>query len=139
MSFFRFFGFDGVVEQVEEEVFVPEGIFGVSQVMITTDPTHPGLRELQTNRQQVAYLVLPEEEIELGLIRPLRQSYQHVVCGWVTRIGLTIAQTFARQPSFYTQTFCVACRAHFPLKKYDDTGTIPQYQFYWQDGSPVGG
>ena len=139
MSFFRFFGFDEVVEQVEEEVFAPEGTFGANQVMITTDPTHPGLRELQTNRQQVAYLVLPEEEIELGLIRPLRQSYQHVVCGSVTRIGLTIAQTFARQPSFYTQTFCVACRGHFPLKKYDDSGTIPQYQFYWEDGSPVGG
>lgn len=139
MSFFRFFGFDEVVEQVEEEVFVPEGIFGASQVMITTDPTHPGLRELQTNRQQVAYLVLPEEEIELGLIRPLRQSYQHVVCGSVTRIGLTIAETFARQPSFYTQTFCVTCRGHFPLKTFDGDAATPHYQFFWEDGSPVGG
>lgn len=139
MSFFRFFGFGNVVEQVEEEVFVPGGIFSESQVMITTDPTHPGLRELQSNRQQIAYLVLPAEEIELGLIRPLRQSYQHVVCSSVTRIGLTIAQTFARQPSFYTQTFCVACREHFPLKKYDGDGATPQYQFFWEDGSPVGG
>lgn len=139
MSFFRFLGFDKVVEQVEEEVFVPEGIFGASQVMITTDPTHPGLRELQTNRQQVAYLVLPEEEIELGLIRPLRQSYQHVVCGSVTRIGLTIAQTFARQPSFYTRTFCAACRGHFPLKTFDGDAATPRDQFFWEDGSPVGG
>ena len=139
MSFYKFFGFDAVVEQVQEELFIPEGIFGHSEVMITTDPTHPGLKELQSNRQQIAYLVLPEEEIELGLVRPLRFSYQHVVCGSVTRIGLSIAQTFARQPSFYTQTFCAACRAHFPLKTYDDSGAIPQFQFFWEDGSPVGG
>jgi hypothetical protein len=138
MNFFRLF-FDPVVEQVQEEVFIPEGLFGASQVMVTTDPTHPGLQKLQTNRQQVAYLVLPEEEIELGFVRPLRLSYQHVACGSVTRMGLTIAQTFARRPSFYTQTFCVACRGHFPLKTYDDTGTLPQFQFFWEDGSPVGG
>ncbi|HWB11505.1 MAG TPA: hypothetical protein VG826_19905 [Pirellulales bacterium] len=106
--------------------------------MITTDPTHPGLRELQSNQQQAAYLVLPDEEIQLGLIRPLRFSYQHVVCGTVTRMGLTIAQTFARQPSFYASTFCAACKGHFPLAVYDDSGTMPEFQFFWQDGSPVG-
>src|SRR5215469_13358234 len=83
MIFYRLFGFDEVVEQVQEESFLPEGIFGDSQVMITTDPTHPGLRELQSNKQQVAYLVLPDEEIQLGLIRPLRFSYQHMACGTV--------------------------------------------------------
>jgi hypothetical protein len=137
MMFVRQFG-DPIVEQVQEEQFVPEAIFGHSQVMITTDPTHPGLSELQSNRQQVAYLVLPDEEIELGLIRPLRLSYQHVACGTVTRVGLAIAQTFARQPSFYTRTFCVACRGHFPLKTYDDSGATPRYQFFWEDGWPVG-
>jgi hypothetical protein len=53
-------------------------------------------------------------------------------------MGLTIAQTFARRPSFYTDMFCVACKAHFPLTIYDDTGTIPHFQFFWEDGSPVG-
>ena len=142
MALFRLFGFDHIigqiVEEVREEPFIPEGIFGESRVMITTDPTHPGLRELQSNKQQVAYLVLPDEEIQLGLIRPLRLSYQHVVCDTVTQMGLTIAQTFARQPSFYSSTFCAACKGHFPLTIYDDSGTIPQFQFLWDDGSPVG-
>jgi hypothetical protein len=138
MSFFKLFGLDQNVEELREELSIPEGIFGGSRVMITTDPTHPGLRQLQPNRQRVAYLVLPDEEIQLGLIRPLRLSYQHVVCGRVTRIGLTIAQTFARQPSFYTSTFCAACKGHFPLTVHDDSGAIPEFQFFWEDSSPVG-
>lgn len=127
---------DPIVE-IRDEAFRRDGVFGDGLAMMTTDPTHPALRELQPNMQQMAYLVLPDEEIELGLVRPFRRSYQHVVCGTVTKIGLAIAATFARQPSFYAYTYCVHCRGHFPLKATDDIGAI-EYQFLWEDGIPVG-
>lgn len=125
------------VAEIRAEAIRPEGVFGEGLAMITTDPTHPALRDLQPNMQQMAYLVLPDEEIELGFVRPLHRSYQHVVCETLTKIGLPIAATFARQPSFYAYTYCVHCRRHFPLKTTDDSGG-GEYQFFWEDGMPVG-
>ena len=36
-------------------------------------------------------------------------------CGAVTTMGQALAETYARDPSFYSGTFCVGCRAHFPV------------------------
>ena len=36
-------------------------------------------------------------------------------CGGETKMGLSLAETYARNPSFYSGTFCVHCRAHFPV------------------------
>lgn len=36
-------------------------------------------------------------------------------CGTVTTMGPTIAETYARDPSFYGATFCAGCHAHFPV------------------------
>lgn len=137
------FGFRHPSDEIRQEAFVEEalrqeGMFGGSRIVLTTDPTHPGLRELQPNLQQVAYLVLPDEEIELGLVRPLRQSYQHIVCEAVTQIGPAIAATFARRPSFYDYTFCAQCRRHFALMEFDESTMIARHQFYWEDGTAVG-
>jgi hypothetical protein len=33
-------------------------------------------------------------------------------CGVVTRMGRSIAETYARDPHFYGSTFCVGCKAH---------------------------
>lgn len=30
-------------------------------------------------------------------------------------MGDTLAQTYARQPDFYSGTFCCHCHAHFPV------------------------
>lgn len=78
--------------------------------------------------QQQAYVVLSPEERAKGFVRPLRNSYVHTVCGHVTRIGDAIAETYARNPTFYSGTFCVGCRAHFPLS-----------QFVWYGSSEVVG
>ena len=43
----------------------------------TTDPDDPRLRTAATG-QQVAYLVLSEEERAKGFVRPLRHAYKHV-------------------------------------------------------------
>lgn len=36
-------------------------------------------------------------------------------CQWVTTMSVPIAETYARQPQFYGQTFCVGCGTHLPV------------------------
>lgn len=36
-------------------------------------------------------------------------------CGTVTTMGAALAETYARQPDFYSGTFCCGCGAHFPV------------------------
>lgn len=65
--------------------------------------------------QQQGYVVLAEEERAKGFVRPVRHSYKHMKCGTVTTMGQTLAETYARQPDFYTGTFCCGCGTHFPV------------------------
>ena len=64
--------------------------------------------------QQKGYVVLAEEERAKGYVRPFRRSYKHAKCGGVTTMGDTIAATYARDPFFYSGTFCCHCGTHFP-------------------------
>ena len=43
-------------------------------------------------------------------------------CGTETRMGLAIAETYAREPKYYGSTFCVRCRAHFPVAEFKWVG-----------------
>jgi hypothetical protein len=61
------------------------------------------------------YVVLSDEERARGFVRPVRNSYVHIKCGVRTVMGQKIAETYARDPKFYGGTFCVGCRAHFPV------------------------
>lgn len=79
------------------------------------EPVTDDHQELKSNGQQKAYVVLSAEERAKGFIRPVRQSYVHAKCGTTTTMGLSIAETYARQPDFYNGTFCVACKKHFPI------------------------
>lgn len=36
-------------------------------------------------------------------------------CGVVTTMGLALAETYARDPHFYSGTFCCGCGTHFPV------------------------
>lgn len=72
---------------------------------------------------QKGYVVLSEEERAKGFVRPLRMSYTHKVCGTDTTMSLAIAETYARDPDFYSGTFCVQCRAHYPLEQFVWKGT----------------
>lgn len=101
-----------------------------------TDRTqvYPGHRETvkegPRQGQQKDYVVLAEEEIAKGFVRPWRDSYKHLKCGAVTTMGSTLADTYARDPYFYSGTFCATCRSHFPV---GDDGA-----FVWLDGQKVG-
>ena len=101
---------------------------------LTDDPTDPRLTHYHgpemPGPQADVYLVLSDEERAKGFVRPVRQTYIHDRCGTSTRMGIAIAETYAAKPTFYGATYCVACRAHFPVG--------PAGEFKWEDGSRVG-
>lgn len=87
-------------------------------------PVTPDHREIDPKTgMQKGYVVLTEEERAKGFVRPLRFVYVHKTCGTETRMHRAIAETYARDPSFYGGTFCAACRAHFPLSQFVWKGT----------------
>lgn len=98
---------------------------------LTTDPNDPRLTHGPDDEpvpQAEVYLVLSDEERAKGFVRPYRQSYRHLPCGTVTRMGSILAETYARDPHFYGATYCVHCRKHLPLA-----------EFVWvPDGEKVG-
>jgi hypothetical protein len=84
--------------------------------LIDGSPVTPDHREIDpATGQQKGYVVLSAEERAKGFVRPVRTAYVHSACGTVTRMNLALAETYARDPSFYSGTFCVACRKHFPV------------------------
>lgn len=79
-------------------------------------PVTPDHREIDpATGMQKAYVVLSAEERAKGFVRPVRQSYRHLTCGVVTTMGLALAETYARNPAFYSGTFCAGCGSHFPV------------------------
>ena len=65
--------------------------------------------------QQKGYVVLSEVERAKGFIRPVRRAYIHTACGTLTTMGVALAETYARDPFFYSGTFCCGCRKHYPV------------------------
>lgn len=102
---------------------------------LTTDPTDPRLGhgfDSEPIPQHDVYLVLDEEELAKGYVRPYRDTYRHLQCPVnpqaTTRMGIALSQTYARDPKFYGSTYCVACRMHKPVG-----------EFVWdKDGKVVG-
>jgi hypothetical protein len=64
---------------------------------------------------QAGYVVLAEEERAKGFVRPVRWSYLHLKCNRVTTMNQTLSETYARDPYFYSGTFCSYCRVHGPI------------------------
>lgn len=91
-------------------------------------PITPDHREIDpATGQQKDYIVLCPDERAKGFVRPYRDTYKHLTCGTTTKMGTALAETYARDPSFYSGTFCVHCREHKPLD-----------EFVWLDGTKVG-
>lgn len=90
---------------------------------VPADRSHTKLKK---NGQQEGYVVLSPEERAKGFLKPVRHSYIHNKCRTVTTMGRSLAETYARDPNFYTGTFCCGCSAHFGLE-----------QFTWEDGEPM--
>jgi hypothetical protein len=86
-------------------------------------------RELKPNGQQKGYIVLSEAERGKGFVRQFRDTYRHSKCGAITTMSRDIAETYARDPKFYSGTFCSTCRAHFPV------GNDGEFTWYEMDGT----
>jgi hypothetical protein len=85
------------------------------QTLTDGSPVTDDHREQKPNGQQKAYVVLSKDERARGFIRPLRDAYKHLKCGGVTTMGVALAETYARDPYFYSGTFCCQCGDHFPV------------------------
>lgn len=102
----------------------------------TTDPTDPTLGH-GSNDEPVPmnekYLVLSDAERAKGFVRPYRTSYKHAVpnCGGITTMAASIAETYARQPSFYGATYCSTCCKHRPV------GTNGEFVWLELTGAPT--
>lgn len=83
---------------------------------VTDDRNDPALQDIdpETGLQR-KYLVLSEYERSRHFVRPVRRSYVHETCGAVTTMGAAIAETYARNPTFYGGTYCATCHGHFPV------------------------
>jgi len=106
----------------------PEHVEHAARTLVDGSPVTPDHREINpATGQQKDYVVLSEEERAKGFVRPVRRSYTHNTCGTLTTMAVPLAETYARDPEFYSGTFCGGCRTHFPLD-----------QFKWEDGTQVG-
>lgn len=102
-------------------------------------PKHP-LRDLteeeRTRYADVGYVKFEEypEEMKPSTGRFWMQKQLDAIgkgCGSVTTMGLVIAETYAREPSFYGSTMCVTCGTHLRVGK--------DGEFVWHpDGTRVG-
>lgn len=115
-----------------------------------TEEQMPEYRQTDATGQQKAYVVLSAQERSKGFIRPVRRSYRHIGaledfendqhpsgevqrwkqrtggCGAVTSMGIALAETYARDPQFYSGTYCSTCGEHFPLTQFVWEGTDEQ-------------
>lgn len=101
----------------------------MSKVELTDGTPVPADRshtEIRADGQQKGYVVLSAEERAKGFVKPVRRSYVHHKCRVQTTMGASLAETYARDPNFYSGTFCCGCGTHFPL-----------IQFEWSDGEPM--
>lgn len=93
-------------------------------------PVTPDHREIDpATGQQKGYVVLSADERAKGFVRPVRTRYMHLTCGTVTTMGMALAETYARQPDFYSGTFCCGCCNHFPVGA--------DGEFVWDDDHAV--
>lgn len=100
-----------------------------SQTLVDGRPVTENHRELQSNGMQRDYVILSDAERAKGFVRPVRDSYKHLSCGHVTTMHRRIAETYARDPTFYGGTFCTTCQGHFPV------GANGQFLWIEADGS----
>lgn len=101
------------------------------RVLTDGSPVTPGHTELKPNGQQKGYVVLSDAERARGFVQPVRRTYVHQKCGVATTMGLALAETYARDPKFYSGTYCCGCGTHFTFGQ-------PDGDFVWDDGSKVG-
>lgn len=90
-----------------------------------TGPTRELTAEERERYDQFGYVLFepyPEEE-QRGLGRYWKREQLDSGCGAETKMGLALAETYARDPKFYGGTFCVGCHTHHPVEEFVWDGT----------------
>ncbi len=110
---------------------VPKPVDRSAQVLISGEPVPEDRShtELKPNGQQKDYVVLTADERGKGFVRPYRDAYRHLKCGKITTMSRSIAETYARDPFFYSGTFCTTCGFHFPI------GEDGEFTWHEMDGT----
>jgi hypothetical protein len=107
---------DVVAAILAGEIPMPEEKVMTQTTLTDGSPVTLDHREIDPSTgMQKAYVVLSAAERAKGFVEPVRRSYRHERCGTVTTMGQALAETYAREPEFYSGTFCVRCHAHFPV------------------------
>lgn len=119
-----------IVDSIARAVGAAPAVDRTQRTLTDGSPVTPDHRELQPSGQQKGYVVLSEAERVRGFVRPVRRTYVHKKCGVATTMGLALAETYARDPKFYSGTFCCGCGTHFTFGQ-------PDGLFLWDDGSEV--
>lgn len=88
-----------------------------------TEKEMPDYRDLKEDGQQKAYVILSDEERAKGFVRIVREVYVHEKCGAKTTMNRALAETYARDPYFYSATFCCTCAGHYPVSEFCWEGT----------------
>ncbi|MGC2234291.1 MAG: hypothetical protein WBA09_22510 [Candidatus Acidiferrum sp.] len=102
---------------------IPE-VDRTKRCMLSGSKETPEHREIEPSTgMQKDYVVLCPGERAKGFVRPVRRTYRHLLCNTTTTMGLALAETYARDPEFYSGTFCCHCRTHFPLDQFVWEGT----------------
>ena len=89
-------------------------------------PSKARAEQIEETGQHKSYIVLCEEERQKGFVRPYRDRYKHTSCGGVTTMGRSLSETYARDPAFYSHTFCVNCNRHLPVSEFTWTADDAQ-------------
>lgn len=71
----------------------------------------------------VKYEAYPENDDEGCVGRYWTKEQLESGCGTVTRMGIKLAETYARDPKFYGATFCCECGTHKPVGEFTWDGT----------------
>lgn len=107
---------DDLRQEAAAETYPPGPVDRSRRTLTDGQRVTPDHREIDpATGQQKGYVVLSDAERAKGFVRPVRRTYVHLKCGVATTMGQAIAETYARDPGFYSGTFCVGCRAHFPV------------------------
>ena len=101
-----------------------DGMFYVPAMIAAKSMPEPEARG-----QNATHAVLSKEERAKGFVQPVRTKYIHEKCGALTIAGQAISESYARQPDYYSATFCCSCQDYFPVGK--------DGEFVWDGTGPV--
>lgn len=50
-------------------------------------------------------------------VQAVRAYYTHTECGSRTHMSKSLAESVARNPEYYTKTYCAGCQEHVPVSE----------------------